>query len=244
MFENVATSSDKRAPAEDLIGFFLANYDAMGGHLEISGGEALMRQDLPEILARIPHRWAMTSNTLMSTVIGRLIDTGSVARCVSWSASWHPCSGMESSYERGVQMLANAGCPARATVVIADSTIGRLRTTLEFLSGLPLAGMNFHLDTHGPADVSHLKSAADEILGDGAVYLAGPPPSGKLCNRHDRLMAVGADGSLYQCVTFAYQDIEPVGKVSRSLLLSELPRRIEWCDVPCMACCDHVKHQA
>ena len=243
VFLNKPTSSDERAPAADLIAFFNANHAAMGGHLEVSGGEALMRADLPEILAAIPHHWAITSNTLMSTAIQRLIENGAIARCIAWTASWHPCSGMEASFSRSIRMLASVHLPARATVVVADSTIGRLGETLEFLSTLPLAGVNFHLDTHGPADVSHLKAAADEILGPGVVYLAGPPPQGKLCNRHDNLMAVGADGSLYQCVTFAYQNIEPICKVNGSVLLSALPRRVEWCDVPCMACCDHVKHE-
>jgi len=242
VFENRITSSDERADAAALIEFFKANHDAMGGHLEISGGEALMRQDLPEILAAIPHRWAITSNTLMSTAIQRMIENWSLARCVAWTASWHPCSGMETSFERSIRMLAECNRHARVTVVIADATIGRLRETLEFLETLPLAGVNFHLDTHGQSDVSHLKAAADEILGPGAVYLAGPPPQGKMCNRHDGLMAVGADGSLYQCVTFAYQDIEPICQVDGSVLLDQLPRRVERCDAVCFACCDHIKH--
>lgn len=243
IFDNVVTSSDDRAPADDLVAFFAANYHAMNGHLEISGGEALLRQDLPEILASITHRWAITSNTLMSVMIQRLIENQTIRRCVAWTASWHPASGMEESYSRSIRLLAQAGCPARATVVVADSTIGKLRETVEFLRELPLAGVNFHLDTHGPADVTHLKSQAEEILGAGVVYLAGPPPQGKLCNRHSRLMAVGADGSLYQCVTFAYQNIEPIAKVSGSVLLDRLPHRVEWCDAVCFACCDHVKHE-
>ncbi len=243
VFLGKPTSSDERAPAADLVAFFAANYDAMGGHLEISGGEALMRLDLPEILAAIPHRWAITSNTLMSTAIQRLIATGAIERCVAWTASWHPCSGMEDSYSRSIRMLAECGRPARATVVIADSTIEKLAETLAYLRSLPLAGINWHLDTHGPADVSHLQAAAEEILGAGTLYLAGPPPQGKLCNRHDKLMAVGADGSLYQCVTFAYQDIDAICKVDGSVQLDALERRVEWCDAVCFACCDHVKHE-
>jgi hypothetical protein len=243
IFDNRPTSSDERASAHDLVAFFLANESAMGGHLEISGGEPLMRIDLPEILSHIPHRWAITSNTLMSTAVEQLILTGAMDRCVSWSASWHPCSGMEPSYERSIRLLAGCGRPARATVVIADATIDKLHETLAFLQSLPLAGINWHLDTHGPADVSHLKARADEILGEGVVYLAGPPPKGRLCNRHDKLLAVGADGTLYQCVTFAYQDVDPICKVDGSVMLSALPHRVEWCDAECFACCDHVKHE-
>ena len=243
MFDNTITSSDERAPAADLIAFFNANRDSMGDHLEVSGGEALMRQDLPEILAAIPHRWAITSNTLMSVAIERMIQNGSIDRCTSWTASWHPCSGMEQSYERSIRLLAKVNRQARATVVIAEATIGRLAGTLEFLRSLPLAGINWHLDTHGPADVSDIKRRADELLGEGVAYLAGPPPKGKQCNRHDKLMAVGADGTLYQCVTFAYQNIDPICKVDGSVLLASLPRRVEWCDAVCFACCDHVKHE-
>jgi len=242
VFLGNATSSDERASAADLIAFFNANVQAMGGHLEISGGEALMRNDIHEILCAIPHRWAITSNTLMTTAVQRLAVTGCLKRCIAWTASWHPCSGMEDSYARSIRMLADSGCLARATVVIADSTIGRLAETLEFLQSLPLAGVNFHLDAHGPGDISHLKASAEEILGPGVVYLAGPAPQGKLCDRHDQLMAVGADGSLYQCVTFAYQNIEPICKVNGDVLLNKLPSRVEWCDAECFACCDHIKH--
>ena len=243
IFDGKVTSSDERAPASDLVAFFNRNVQAMGNHLEVSGGEALMRHDLPEILGAIPHRWAITSNTLMSTAIERLIDNDALERCVAWTASWHPCSGMETSYERSIRILADVNRAARATVVIAEATIDKLADTLAFLRSLPLAGINWHLDTHGPADVSHLKRRADELLGQGVVYLAGPPPQGKLCNRHDRLMAVGADGTLYQCVTFAYQNIDAICKVNGSVLLSELPDREEWCDEICFACCDHLKHE-
>ena len=88
VFDNKITSSDERAPAADLIAFFNANQQAMKNRLEISGGEALMRQDLPEILANIPHHWAMTSNTLMSTAIQRLIVTGAIERFIAWTASF------------------------------------------------------------------------------------------------------------------------------------------------------------
>ncbi len=243
IYNNQETSSDERAEASDLIGFFCANYEAMGGLLEISGGEALMRQDLGFILGAVPHRWGMTSNTLHTARIESLTRTGAMARCVSWTASWHPCSGQEEVFERNIKMLASVGVFARATVVIAKQTVDGLAATIEYLRRLPLSGVNWHLDTHGDVnEVAWLKAKADSILGDNAVYLAGPSPRGKMCNRHDNLMAVGADGSLYQCVTFAYQNVDPICKVNKSVLLSKLPKRIEWCDAECFACCDHIKH--
>lgn len=243
LYNNVATGSDDRCPASDLVEFFSANFGAMQGFLEVSGGEPLLRIDLHEILAHIPHRWAITSNTLLTTAIDRLILSGAIERCVAWTASWHPHSGREASYERSVRTLAQVGMTVRATVVVAESTVGLLAEARRFLETLPIAGINWHLDAHGNPSPDDLKRRADEILGGDVVYLAGTPPRGRLCNRHDRLMAVGPDGSLYQCVTFAYTNVEPLGKVTGSLLLESLPQRVEWCDHECFACCDHVKHE-
>lgn len=244
MYDNRITSSDERAPADDLIGFFKANYPAMDGKLEVSGGEALMREDLPEILAAIRHIWCITSNTLMGVAIERMIENGSLRRCGGWTASWHPCSGMEESYGRNINLLASAGIHAKATVVVSRHTIDRLPTAVSFLNGLPISGINWHLDAHdAPGGADSLRERADAVLGAGVTYLAGEPPRGVMCNRHDKLMAVGADGTLYECVTFAYQDKFPVCKVNAGVRLDRLPRRVEWCDEVCFACCDHVKHE-
>lgn len=245
MYDNRITSSDERAPAADLVGFFNANHAAMGGRLEVSGGEALMREDLPEILDQIRHIWFVTSNTLMGVSIERMIKNGVIKRCGSWTASWHPCSGMEESYGRNINLLASAGVYARATVVVSRHTVDRLTDAVSFLSRLPLSGINWHLDAHDqPGTADELKAKADAVLGPGVAYLAGEPPRGVMCNRHGRLVAVGADGTLYECVTFAYQDKFPICKVDASVRLDALPRRVEWCDEVCFACCDHVKHEA
>jgi hypothetical protein len=244
IYNNQETSSDERAEASDLIGFFCENYEEMGRHLEVSGGEALMRKDIAFILAAIQHGWAMTSNTLHDSAIEAIISTGAIRRCTSWTASWHPCSGQEVKYARNIKALAASGHQARATVVISKQTIENLASTVEFLRSLPLGGINWHLDTHGdPLAVPMLKACADSILGDGAAYLAGPAPRGRLCNRHDKLMAVSPDGTLYQCVTFAYQNKFPITRVSAKTSLAKLPLRIEWCDEECFACCDHIKHE-
>ena len=244
IYNNQETSRDERAEASDLIGFFCGNYEAMGRHLEVSGGEALMRKDVAFILAAIPHGWAMTSNTLHEPAIDAIIRTGAIKRCSSWTASWHPCSGQEERYARNIRTLANAGRRPRATVVISQETVERLPQTLEYLNSLPIEGINWHLDTHrDPSLVTEIKASADKILGEGVAYLAGPAPRGRLCNRHDKLMAVSPDGTLYQCVTFAYQNKFPITKVNAKTSLAKLPLRIEWCDEECFACCDHIKHE-
>jgi MoaA/NifB/PqqE/SkfB family radical SAM enzyme len=244
IYNNQETSSDERAEASDLIGFFCANHEAMGGLLEVSGGEALMRRDIGFILGAIPHRWGMTSNTLLTSSIESIIRVGAISRCVAWTASWHPCSGQEELFAKNIRMLSASGVYARATVVIAKQTIDGLSKTIEFLRSLPLSGINWHLDTHGDtADIASLKIMADSILGENAAYLAGPAPRGKMCNRHDKLMALGPDGTLYQCVTFAYQNKFPIRRVDARFLLSSLPQRTEWCEEECFACCDHIKHE-
>jgi MoaA/NifB/PqqE/SkfB family radical SAM enzyme len=244
IYNNEETSSDDRAEASDLIGFFSENYEFMERRLEVSGGEALMRRDIAFILAAIPHVWSMTSNTLLEEGVDAIIRTGAISRCHSWTASWHPCSGQEAKYERNIKTLASSGHPARATVVISRQTIDGLAKTVEFLRSLPLAGINWHLDAHGDPDaVPMLKAYADSILGDGVAYLAGPAPRGRICNRHDKLMALGPDGTLYQCVTFAYQNKFPVVRVGARTKLASLEKKVEWCDEECFACCDHIKHE-
>lgn len=243
IYNNVEAGSDDRADADVLVGFFNENFSVMGGHLEISGGEALMRRDIHDILSRINHRWAMTSNTLAESVIDAIIEAGALKRCVSWSASWHPHSGAEKRYARNIEALAGNGLLPRATVVIAGSTVGSIRETKRFLDALPIAGINWHLDTHGDMnETEFLKGAAESALGSGVVLLAGPPKRGIMCDRHDKLMALGPGGTLYQCVTFAYQNKFPVCKVARDTRLDSLPRRLEWCDDECFACCDWIKH--
>lgn len=242
IFDNKETSSDERADAQDLADFFNSNYEAMGGHLEISGGEALLREDIDAILCAIHHNWSITSNTLKSSVIEQMIASGSINRMLNWTASWHPCSGREAEYSKNIRRLAEVHKHARATVVISRQTIAALDETKKFLHSLPLLGINWHLDTHGTQDVSDLRAAADDVLGAGVVYLAGPPPQGKLCNRNSKLLAVGADGTLYPCVTFAYQNMQPICKVNKDVMIESLPQITEWCGEQCFACCDHIKH--
>jgi MoaA/NifB/PqqE/SkfB family radical SAM enzyme len=240
IYNDVETSSDERAEASDLIGFFSVNFDAMSGFLEVSGGEALLRKDLAFILSSIQHRWAMTSNTVSESGVDSLVKSGAVKRCISWSASWHPLSGREEAFAKNVKKLAYAGVPVRSTVVISKDTIPTLAESVKFLSGLPIHGINWHLDAH--RDAEGLLEHAEEVVGKGIVALAGVPPSGKTCNRYGELMAVGPDGTLYQCVTFAYQNKEGICKVGPSLYLSKMPTRVEFCAEECFACCDHIKH--
>ena len=245
IYNDQVTSSDERADAGDLVAFFKENAESMQHSLEISGGEPLMRKDLPAILGLIDHRWAITSNTLMGTAIDKMVENQSLRRCYSWTASWHPLSGMEESYARNISVLSYNGVIAKSTVVLSDKTIPSLRDTLEFLRSLPIAGINWHLDTHDATqDVDAVRAKAKEILKDDPVVLAGPPKSGVMCNKNSKLLAVSPDGTLYHCVSYAYSNKNPITKVNGSVKLNELPSLVEWCDDPCFACCDHIKHEA
>lgn len=245
IYNDQVTSSDERAEVGDLVDFFRTNAEEMGNRLEISGGEPLMRQDLPAILSSVDHEWAITSNTLMSTAIDRLVTANTLGRCFSWTASWHPLSGMEDAYAHNVSTLSENGVRAKATVVLSDKTIPSLRDTLEFLRSLPVAGINWHLDTHDATqDVEAVRVKAKEIIKDDSVMLAGPPKSGVMCNKNGKLLAVSPDGTLYHCVSYAYSNKNPITKVNGSVKLNELPSLVEWCDDSCFACCDHIKHEA
>lgn len=245
IYNDQITSSDERADIKDLVDFFNANAEAMGNRLEISGGEPLMRQDIHAILNLIDHAWAITSNTIMSTAIDKIVRNRSLDRCFSWTASWHPLSGMEEAYARNISTLSENGVRAKATVVLSDKTIPSLRSTLEFLRSLPISGINWHLDTHDATqDIEAVREKAKDILQGEPLMLAGEPKVGVTCNKNGKLLAVGPDGTLYHCVSYAYGNKNPIAKVSGSVRIDELPPLVEWCGDSCFACCDHIKHEA
>jgi len=241
IYENEICGSNEYAPLDDLIGFFNSNFNEIGGHLDISGGEVLLRKDVPDILASISHTWSITSNTLMTSAIERIISNGSIKRCLAWTASYHPLSNRDDQFEKSIRLL-SLHRPARVTVVIANSTIDLLKDIISYLKSLPITGITWHMDAHGPDEIDHLVWQAEQVVGEKIRCLAGPPLKGVMCRVNENLLAVSPDGQLYPCATFAYTNESPISRVSESVKLSELPREVRWCDHECFACCDHIKH--
>lgn len=246
VFENVETSSNDLADPDDLLAFFRANADHLDRFLEVSGGEPLLNPQLHKILGDegLPGWfWAVTSNSLHTPMIEKLATSGALARCVCWTASYHPLSNKDDNYARSLRLLSERGVGnVRATIVVSLLTIDYIQRSLDFLSGLPLAGLQFHIDSHGDLAINPELRQRAEAIAPGVWQFAGHVPEGRVCDRHSQLMAVGADGTLYECVTKAYRNLDPICKVNGSVVLAELPRRVDYCDVPCFAICDHVKH--
>ncbi|MGH7137273.1 MAG: hypothetical protein ACREHD_16140, partial [Pirellulales bacterium] len=246
VFENKETSSNELAPRDDLLAFFRANGDELDHFLEVSGGEPLLNPCLDKILGDegLPGWfWAVTSNTLHAPMIRRLASAGALARCVCWTASYHPLSGKDELYASNIRLLSEFGVGnIRATVVVSVHTIEKIEAALDYLRVLPLAGYQFHVDSHGDLSKNPELRQRVETTAPDVWQFAGHVPQGRMCDRHAQLMAVGADGTLYECVTKAYRNLDPICKVNGSVLLRELPRNVDYCDVPSFAVCDHVKH--
>ena len=248
IFDGVLSGSNRLAPAESVLRFFRENADVIGRFLEISGGEPLLYPHLDRVLGAdgVSHgwQWAITSNTLNTAMIEKVIRSsgGRIDGCISWTASYHPFSGEDEAFARNVRLVrAHCGNYLNATVVVSERTMGRLKGAHDFLSSLPFNTVQLHLDAHGTADTESLRQRAADLIGPVPAY-AGAPPQGIVCNKNAALIAVGPDGTLYECVTKAYQNLDPLGTVDSVPRLTDLPERIEYCDVACFACCDRVKH--
>lgn len=246
VFENQETASNDLASRDDLLAFFRGNADYLGHFIEISGGEPLLCPYLDQVIGDdgLPGWWwAVTTNTLHTKMIRRLGDAGAIARCYTWTASYHPHSGNDELYAANIRLLSELGAwNLRATLVVSAHTIDRVEAALDYLRELPLNGVQFHVDSHGDLSKNPELRQRVEAIAPDIWQFAGHVPQGLVCDRNHHLMAVGADGTLYECVTKAYRNLDPICKVDGSVLLADLPRRVDYCDVPCFAICDHVKH--
>lgn len=246
LFEDQLTASNDLADWQPVLDFFRANAAPLRRFLEVSGGEPLLYPHLHRVLGDlVGWRWAITSNSVHTPMIARLAEAGVLGRCYAWTASYHPISGRDAEFSQSIRLLKarKVGGRVRATVVVAPETVEDLPRTLAFLKGLPLDGCQFHLDTHRPTDVQALRRRAREVAPKVRITAGtGEVPANILCAKHSDLMALGPDGTLYECVTKAYRDMDPICKVDGKVLLDRLPRRDEFCPVPCFAVCDHVKH--
>jgi hypothetical protein len=230
IFEDIPTGSNRFGHVDDFTAFLRRNGESLGWHFELSGGEPLLYPNLPNVLGELPDwTWGMTSNSISTSAIRRVIDScgGTLERCLSWTASYHPLSGRDDAFAQNMHLLRSAGVKhLSSTVVVADSTLPALGEAITFLRSLPVHRVQFHLDTHRTScrSTEELVEAAEKAIGP-FPWTAGQTPSNKMCNRHSHLLAVSPDGLLFECVTKCYQNLDPICKVNGDVVLAELTPR-------------------
>ena len=224
---------------ETVKAFFENNMETIGGTVEITGGEPLMYKDLSTVLdSNIG--WAITSNTTIVPAIVKLIDSGALKRCFSWTASYHPFSEREKEFSAAIFLLADHNINTHVTVVVSEETLPILREITSFLGTLPISGISWHLDAH--KDISNgLREAAEKIIGR-VNWIAGEPKVNMNCLKNSNLLALSPGGELFNCVSHCYSDKDPITVIDGSYNLSELKPIIENCPDECFACCDWIKH--
>lgn len=243
MYEGRSTSSNAQAPMGDLIDFFFANAEPIGRFLEICGGEPLLYSHLPEVLGTLRGwRWAITSNTISTEAIERVIEKcgGRMDGCVSWTASYHPFAGSQDRFAKSIEAIRrHSRCTINVTIVVSRHTYPILRECLEFANSLPINRVQFHSDTHGDGTSKLLQDVRQTFL--GIPVLAGRRFNGGKCRRYDHLLCLGPDGTLYPCATKAYLGLDGITKVDSKTRLVDLPQGVYPCRAECFACCDHPK---
>lgn len=244
VFEDRETASNSLADPEAAVGFFQTNASAFGRFLEISGGEPLLYPHLDRVLGSLPDwSWAITSNTLNDCMIRRLGEVGALTRCVSWAASYHPLAGTDEQFAGNIRLMQELGVAfIHSTLTVSVHTIDRLRESVDFIVRLRVNAFQFHLDSHG--DVSKNTLLREHLAREfpQVQQLAGVVPVHIVCNQHGVLLCLGADGTLYPCVSKAYQNLDPICRIDAGTRIEDLPVKVEYCGTPCFAVCDHPKH--
>lgn len=236
---------EPKSPGElidkDIVKRFLQNnITYLAGFVEISGGEPLLYKPLTEVLYDTGYQWSITSNTANVEKIRELGESGVLKRCTSWTASYHPFSGRDEAFSEAAHYLNSAGKKVRVTIVVSKHTLPILKKAQEFVQSLPTQNISWHMESHGEFTKED-REEAESIIGK-VSYVAGKHPQDLLCNKTGNLMALGPDGTLYNCVTHCYSGVEPLLTIDRELKLDEISSDISWCEDDCFACCDWIKH--
>lgn len=235
----------------EVISGFLAKNAAKLGVLDISGGEPLLYPHLVEVLSHPGLQdveWAITSNTLSESAIDKLIASGVLARCQCWTASYHANAGKDDIFRRNIEKLSKHVKKVKTTIIVAESTIDKLNSTMEFVSSLPITDYSVHADCHDDeSKMLELQRFVDERFPESKVATAERKNGKKTpiqCKMFEKLLALGPDGMLYNCVTHTYTNKDPICKVHAEYALEELEAEEgEYsCKDNCFAICDHIKH--
>lgn len=228
-----------------MVDFIQRNMSAIGDSLTLSGGEPLLNHDLDNVLAHtVPYglTWGITSNTVLRHRISELAHVlDGLDSCVSWSASYHPAAGREADYEAGVRLVKSLGARGvYANVVLTQSSLDQLDSILGFLGGLPLDRVNALVEMYQPDQVQLAQEKLAQ-LPHGSLVVGSPVVKGTMCDKSGRFLVVDPQGTVYQCLTKAYSQLDPLGHVADMDLRKMKPDH-SWCGLTCPLSCDKVKH--
>ena len=244
--DGVAGPSGVPIAASLVVDFFLRHRELLGSEFDMSGGEPLMRGDLPGILRLLVdggYSWGITSNSLLSVQIERLRAVGVLEACNSWTCSVHAYGGEQwEVLAANVRALKGLVRHISATVVVSVHTLPILANLWRGVQSLPFDAVQFHLDMNYPAP-QVLLDAAREVLPAGARFaMHGYETRGVSCRRWSEFLVVAPDGTVFECFRKAFSGLDPVGNIE-NLDISRLSGESAWCDLNCHYGCDQRKHE-
>ena len=238
-FKGEISSKEGYIKPEIIKEFFKTNYQEMEGKIEITGGEPLMYKPLAEVLdSHI--KWAITSNTSIVSAVEKLINSGAIRRCFSWTASYHFFAHKDREFTQIISMLALNHIDVRVTVVVSEETLPHLKDIKSFLECLPIKGINWHMETHKGVP-EEFRADAEKIIGP-VDWVAGEIKVNSMCLKRSKLLALSPGGILYECVTHCYTNKDPICTITPDYELKELTPVMELCKDECFACSDWIKH--
>lgn len=240
----VAGSSTTLMAIDALLTFCRRNAEHFGRYVVLSGGEPWAHPTLEQYLAALTRegwRWAITSNTTLTARIQKAAEhMGGFGTCDAWTASYHPHSGSLEKFREGVRIVRGAGVGNMAcTVVIDKHTIERWQEHMNAVADLGWQRLQVQVDMN-EADLEQRRRNIEAIHG---VHVAhdGYFAQGVMCDQTGKHLVVAPNGTIYHCLTKAYQGIEPIGHAT-AFDFGSLETRVAWCGLYCSLPCDIVKH--
>lgn len=192
---------------------------------DFTGGEPTLYDGLPALLAGVKDisDWAITSNSILWPRIEALFTHTGVARCSSWTASWHPLAGHSiDEFIRNLYYIRKHSEYVSVTMVLHQTTKHCIKGHLERFAaegfprqvhmfeggissdGIP-GGQPGQQANLAPKDDADLCAVAAEIMhltrapsDDWArVPSDFPPPND--CTAGQQSVAVSSDGAVHLC---------------------------------------------
>jgi len=227
--------------------------------LDISGGEPLLYSSLDKVLSNLKKDdvWAITSNTSVTSMINKLIDSGAMNSCISWSASFHPISLLKNGKENPFADIYNF---IDNLLLVRDNTSGNVKVNIvlhedifdkieeyidifkwyEFdVTVLPYLDENYEWKEKNLEIVKRIRKYIDESqpLGWSNKNIT------KFCSAGKDYIHISSDGEVYRCYSQMVYEGErgDIFKASLGNILEKkfkLNDKLELCKIPCYFPCD------